>query len=307
MVSGKTCRSRSEEESLVVSYMHIDNLYRDQRITLFRECYALEKVHGTSTHVTWKSGVLHFHASVVKGPRFEGLFDRPKLSEAFLAMGHEDIVVYGEGYGGSLLKQSSRYGKDVRFVAFDVKIGDCWLAVPQAHDVCNKLGIEFVHYAKVSTDIEALNAERDAPSEQARRNGVEGDKPREGVVLRPLIELTDNRGQRLIAKHKRDEERETATPRPVTDPARLQVLMDADRIAVEWVTPRRLEHVLAKLEPGRTREHTGDVIRAMIEDVVREAAGEIVDSREARGSIGRKTAEVFKLHLEKNAEPAAVE
>lgn len=286
-----------------MGYLHVLNLYKDQRITLFRECYALEKVHGTSASIEWKSGAIELSSGVVKASRFASLFDAAKLTEVFLAMGHEAVIVYGEAYGGSVLKQTWRYGPELRFVVFDVQIGELWLAVPQAHDVCEKLGLEFVHYAKVSTDLEVLNAERDAPSEQARRNGVEGDKPREGIVARPLIELTDNRGYRIIVKHKRDEERETNTPRPVADPAKLQVLMDADRIAVEWVTPTRLEHVLAKLEAGRAREHTGDVIRAMIEDVLREAEGEIVDSREARAAIGRKTADVFKLHLERAAAP----
>ncbi len=29
-----------------MGYMHIDNLYKDQTILMFRECYALEKIHG---------------------------------------------------------------------------------------------------------------------------------------------------------------------------------------------------------------------------------------------------------------------
>ena len=36
-----------------MGYRHIDNLYKDQRILLFRECFALEKIHGTSAHVSW--------------------------------------------------------------------------------------------------------------------------------------------------------------------------------------------------------------------------------------------------------------
>ena len=40
--------------------------------------------------------------------------------------------------------------------------------------------------------------------------------------------------------------------------------------------------------------HTGEVIKAMIEDVEREAEGEIVKSREARTAIGKRTAQMFK-------------
>jgi hypothetical protein len=224
------------------------------------------------------------------------LFDEDTLTAAFTMLGHPQVCVYGEAYGGSQQGQKWRYGDKLRFVAFDIEIGDSWLAVPQAYDVTQKLGIEFVHFKKVSTDLSSLDAERDAPSEQARRNGIEGDKPREGVVLRPLIELRSN-GERIICKHKRDEERETATPRKVVDPTLLTVLTKATEIADEWVTPTRLAHVLDKLGLDVQIERMRDVIAAMIEDVLREGASEITDSREARAAIGKKTAEIFKAKL----------
>ena len=183
-------------------------------------------------------------------------------------------------------------------IGSEVEIGGVFLAVPQAHDVVTKLGLEFVHYVRVSTDLVVLDAERDAPSEQAKRNGIDGDKSREGVVLRPLIELKDNASGRIISKHKRDEERETTSPRKVVDPDKLQVLTRATEIADEWVTPTRLAHVLDKLDASAGIERMRDVIGAMTEDVLREGSGEIVDSREARAAIGKKTAEVFKARLQ---------
>jgi hypothetical protein len=265
---------------------------------MLRECYALEKIHGTSAHVSWREGAVTFSSGGEKHERFVKLFDEAALRGVFEVIGHPSVIVYGEAYGGSQQGQKWRYGDVLRFVAFEVEIGEAWLAVPQAHDVCTKLGLEFVHYVKVATDLAALDAERDAPSEQARRNGVEGDKPREGVVLRPLIELRDQRGERLLSKHKRDEEREMATPRKVVDPGKLAVLTRANEIADEWVTPTRLAHVLDRLGPDVSIKRMRDVIAAMTEDVVREGAGEIVDSREARAAIGKKTAEVFKAWLQ---------
>src|SRR5690348_10996218 len=38
-----------------MGYLHIGNLYKTQDLLLFRECYALEKVHGTSAHITCKT------------------------------------------------------------------------------------------------------------------------------------------------------------------------------------------------------------------------------------------------------------
>lgn len=186
-----------------MSYQHIGNLYRDQRILLFRDCYALEKIHGTSAHISWTDGrdnitgaetggVLQFSSGGSKHATFVKVFDEEALRTGFKAMGHPNITVYGEAYGGSQQGQKWRYGDKLRFIAFEVRIGEYWLAVPQAEDVVQKIGLEFVHYKKIPTDLEALDAERDAPSEQARRNGVTGDPPREGgLFYRYTTRLTD--------------------------------------------------------------------------------------------------------------------
>lgn len=282
-----------------MGYMHIQNLYKDRGILLFRECYALEKLHGTSAHIRWADGQVHFFNGGEKRERFIALFDEAALRAAFEALGHPTVIVYGEAYGGSQQGMSKRYGPALKFAAFEVQIGASWLTVPQAHDVATKLGLEFVDYVRCSTDLPVLDAERDKPSTQAKRNGVEGDQPREGVVLRPIVEVTRNDGQRIMAKHKRPEENETKSPRPV-DAAKLEVLEKAEAIAEEWVTPTRLEHVIQHLtvdgvEPNIDR--TRDVLNAMVDDVLREGAGEIVDSREARAAICRKAAELFKARL----------
>jgi len=280
-----------------MGYLHINNLYRDQNILLFKECYALEKIHGTSAHINWNGKDITFFSGGENHNNFVNLFDKEKLTESFQRLGHENVTIFGEAYGGKQQGQSYRYGKSLKFVAFDVRMADLWLSVLDAHSVVEKLGLEFVHYKKVTTDLSALDAERDAPSEQAIRNGMGNDKFREGVVLRPLIEVRFNDGSRVISKHKRDEERETATPRKVVDPSKFMVLENAKAIANEWVTLTRLTHVLDKLGADVGIERTKDVIVAMVEDVLREGELEIVDSKEARNAIGTRTAIMFKQYL----------
>jgi hypothetical protein len=196
---------------------------------------------------------------------------------------------------------SNTYGPKLKFVGFDVKVGEYWLDVPNADSVCNQLGIEFVDYVKVSTNLESLNAERDKDSTQAIRNGMGPGKIREGVVLKPLFEFRMNSGERIMSKHKRDEFMETKTPREV-NPEEFKVLEDAKAIAEEWVTEMRLMHVLDKLPQNIGMEETRLVISAMIEDVYREAKGEIVESREVTKAIGSKTAILFKKQFEKSLE-----
>ena len=280
--------------------MHINNLYKDQSILLFRECYALEKIHGTSAHISWENGTLNFFAGGEKHEKFLTLFDEKDIYERFNSFGYPEITIFGEAYGGKQQGQSWRYGPTLKFIVFEVKIGHSWLSVLDAENVATKLNLEFVHYSTITTDLGALNVERDTPSVQAKRNGILEPKPREGIVLRPFIEVKTNNGERIIAKHKRDEERETKTPRKITDPTKLQVLKEAKAIAEEWVTSTRLSHVLNKIGQNVSIEHTRDVISAMIDDIMREGKGELVDSREARAAIGKYTAYLFKQHIYKN-------
>lgn len=277
-----------------MSYLSIENLYKYPDIFLFKEVYALEKIHGTSAHVSWKDGTLHFFAGGEKHEKFVALFD-PDLPERVAALGYMAVTVFGEAYGGKCQGMSGTYGKALRFIAFDVRVAESWLSVPQAEDVVRQLGLEFVHYVKCSTELDALNRERDAPSVQAKRNGIDEEKFREGVVLRPLIELTKNNGARIICKHKRDEFRETKAPR--VDGEALAVITEAAAVADEWVTPTRLGHVLDKLPGANGIEHTGAVIQAMLADVQREAEGEIVWSKDAERAIGRATALLYKRRL----------
>jgi len=274
-----------------MSYMKIPNLYQDQDILAFRDCFAMEKVHGTSAHIGWRDGTLSFFSGGAKHAEFLRLFDADALGALFVEVGVPAVTVYGEAYGGKMMKMRDTYGPDLRFIVFEVRVGDSWLAVPQMDQLAQSLGFEVVPWVRIPATLEAINAERDAPSGLALRRGC-GEKPREGVVLRPPFEAVRNSGKRVIAKHKREEFRETTTPRPVS-PDELAVLSDANAIAEEWVTEMRLTHVLDGFVGEVGVEQTGDVIRAMVEDVIAEAGEEIVASKAARKAIGRRAAQLF--------------
>jgi hypothetical protein len=287
-----------------MGYMHIDNLYKTQDILLFREAYALEKVHGTSAHVSISTTIngplsISLFSGGEKQALFESLFDLQELSEKFLLLGRPQVRIYGEAYGGKCQGMRATYGGALRFIVFDVQIGDWWLDVPNAEQVATGLGLEFVPYAKVSTDLASLDAERDRDSEVAIRRGMGAGHKREGIVLRPLIEVTKNNGSRIIAKHKREEFSERSTPQKVVDPDKLAVLTAASAIASEWVTEMRLTHVLDQF-PDAGMEQMPDILRAMVADVEREATGEIIASKDARRAISSRTVALFKERLKAN-------
>lgn len=217
------------------------------------------------------------------------MFDEEALKAKFTTVfsSDDDVVVYGEAFGGKQQGMSHVYGKQLRFVAFDVKKGDMWLDVPSAESAVKALGLDFVPYERGPLTIEWLNEQRDRPSLLA----VVPDAIREGIVIRPIYECVYKTGERVIFKHKRDEFRETATPREV-DPSKLVVLEEANAVATEWVTPMRLQHVLQKT-PYNGPADTGRVIKAMVEDVRLESPGEVVWSKDVEKAIGKATVKLL--------------
>jgi hypothetical protein len=286
-----------------MGYLHIVNLYREdgRDILLFKECYAMEKIHGTSCHISYDplTQKLGFFSGGESYDKFVKLFNQDELKQKFNDLQipvDKKVVIFGEGAGGKQQGMSNTYGPNLFFVAFDVKIGDYWLEVPKAEKMCNSLGIEFVHYVRVSTDLAVLDSERDADSVQAVRKGTGTGKKREGVVLRPLVEVRTNNGERVICKHKRDEFRETKSPRVVEDPEKKKVFEEAESVAEEWVVPMRLEHVLQRM-PSHSIEKMKEIIALMVEDVIREGNGEFVPSPLIDKAVGKKTALLYKEYL----------
>lgn len=280
-----------------MSYMHIENLYKNQSVLLFKRVYAMEKIHGTSAHIKWRAdsipGKLSFFSGGSPHMEFESLFDRTKLEEIFQAdCPNKNTIIYGEAYGGKLQNMSKTYGPKLKFVAFEVNIEDKWLCVPDAYEFTTKFGLDFVHYKEVPAEVSTLDEERDAPSQQAIKNGILEPRNREGIVIRPLVEVTLNNGSRVIAKHKRAEFGETKTPRVVG--ADLEVLEEAKSIAEEWVTWMRLDHVIDSASLTLEMKSIPALLAAMKEDILRESAGEVVFSKEAEKAINVKTVGMFK-------------
>ena len=86
-----------------MGYLKIPNLYAEQEILLFKECFALEKIHGSSSQISYSGDKLCFHAGGINHQRFVALFDQPTLLQNFKNIfGAEKVIVYGEVYGGKI-------------------------------------------------------------------------------------------------------------------------------------------------------------------------------------------------------------
>jgi hypothetical protein len=284
-------------------------LSKDRRILdLFKRVYALEKLHGTSSHLTFKEGKVVYFSGGENHQTFVKCFDEEVLLAKMKEIFHEppsEVTVYGEAYGGKMQKMSATYGTKARFIAFDVMISGKWLQAEQAKRLVENLGLEFVPFNLVDCTREALDAERDIPSRvgvaNALKDGVVDYVPRpaEGIVIRPVVELVYPGGDRIIAKHKRDDFSERASKKDTQlDPAVAAALTSAEAVAAEFVTEERGRHVADKLKGtlGRTltMSDTPAFLDAMVEDVVREGAGEFEDAPVTRKAIRSAAGKLFR-------------
>ena len=286
-----------------MSYMHIQNLFKSQDVLLFKQVYCEEKIHGTSSHILWREGVVTLFAGGAKHESFVKIFDLEKIKNQFLmefGVGMT-VCIYGEAYGGNMQAMSATYGKEMKFIVFDVEVNGNFISVPKAHNVATKFGLEFVDYVLVDATIENLDKERMKESVQAIRNGCGPGHKREGIVIRPPIEVRGNNGERVMCKYKNDDFEERKTLQKIVDPSQVKVIEDAENIANEWVTYNRMKNILSHLKPEEIDiSNLGNIIKTTIEDVIREASGEIVDSKEARKAISKKTVSIFKQILKEN-------
>lgn len=289
-----------------MGYMHIDNLYKKpQFLDQFKRAYCLEKIHGTSAHIKLSPDSISFFSGGASHDEFVKLFNHDQLLAAYKSLcNNTTYFIYGEAYGGKMQGMSDVYGKQLKFISFDVAFTNdpankpYFMDVPEAEKFVSQVfGLEFVWFVETENTLDELNRLRDLPSPQSFRNTGKTDGESEGIVVRPLYESNDKFGERWIVKHKRAKFRETARVREV-NPDKLEIIASANEFAAEYVTDMRLAHVLDKLPQPHDITITGKVVTAMIEDVKREMIdGETEWTKDVEKAIGRKTAETYKLRF----------
>lgn len=298
-----------------MGYLKIPNLYKDQTLLADDEVVVMEKIHGTSAHLHFTRGEdgsvsVRYFSGGVKHEDFVALFaDREEamLDGARALMFTSNMTVYGEACGGKCQKMSHAYGPNLRFVAFDVLADGQWQAPVFAHGFAMGTSLEFVPWWQMKPTMANLDGARDMPSQFAMRSGY-GVHNAEGIVIRPLYERVNHRGERVIAKHKRAEFCETKSKRETSvDPEKHRRMLEAEAIATEWVTEMRIAHVADRAIPGQDPlpEHLGKLIPAMQEDVRVEAGDEIVWNKDVERAVGTHTAVMVKAIARKRLEAQA--
>ncbi len=165
-----------------------------------------EKIDGTNIGVVWDGYRVSFQGRTERAEipapllkRLNELFGGPEKEDLFeQKFGEMPVILYGEGYGGKI-QGGKAYSEKEDFILFDVYLpnDDLWLSDDDVTDVSVYFGIRKVPLLFVSNIEYAV--------ERVRSGELKSDFPGvkiEGVVGRPLFELRNRRGQRLIVKVK---------------------------------------------------------------------------------------------------------
>ncbi len=187
--------------------------FRDETVEYIAglEWQATEKIDGTNVRMCWDGHKVELRGRTDNASMPVTLYNR--LAELFMSdeaeqlfeqnWGDMPVMLCGEGYGMKIQKSGGRYIPDgVDFALFDVYMPTrrLWLTQDDMRDVARAFGVKtapvvmrgtlyaMVEYVKLANPFSLL--------------AIDNTLPMEGLVARPIYELYDRRGRRLIVKLK---------------------------------------------------------------------------------------------------------
>ena len=183
----------------------IEGKYRNETVEYLKDnkWQFTEKIDGTNIRVYWDGHKVSFYGRTDKAQIPANLVNR--LNELFggevneqifeQKFGETEVTLVGEGYGEKIQK-GGLYRKGQDFILFDVMIAGNWQPRESVKDIANTFNIDIVPIALEGTIQEAVDYVKTKPK------SMFGTADSEGVVGRPLVELQDRTGHRVVVKIK---------------------------------------------------------------------------------------------------------
>lgn len=171
-----------------------------------------EKIDGTNIRIHWDGHNVEFGGRTDRTQIPGHLLS--KLNEMFMTTeaeelfeqtwGDKDVILFGEGYGPKI-QNGGEYRSDVSFILFDVLVGDNYQEREWVEKTAQMFNIDVVPIVLTGTIQDGIDYVMKHP------RSTMGTAMMEGVVGRPMIELRDRRGGRVIVKIKWEDFKHFAT------------------------------------------------------------------------------------------------
>ena len=163
-----------------------------------------EKIDGTNIRIMWDGENVRFGGktdnaqipTILIGV-LQDTFTNEIMAEAFPDA--DNVCLYGEGFGKKIQKGGNYMPDRADFILFDVKVGDWWLTRESVEDIAFKLNIAIVPIIGVWKLEKAI--------EYVKKGFIStiADNKQyiaEGLIMKPVSELFNRKGERVIAKIK---------------------------------------------------------------------------------------------------------
>lgn len=183
-----------------------ENIFRNETVEFLKdlEWEFTEKIDGTNIRIVWDGHKVSYFGRTDRAQipsqlmnRLIELFGGNVNEEMFeQKFGETPVMLIGEGYGAKIQKCGGDYRPDNDFILFDVCINDNYLSREDVKDIANYFNIDVVPTIMIGNLQDGVNYVKSKPKSKI------GKADSEGLVARPLKELKDKRGKRLIVKIK---------------------------------------------------------------------------------------------------------
>lgn len=182
-----------------------ENVYRDDTIKFLKDVdwEFTEKIDGTNIRVYYNGHWVQYFGRTDKAQIPQHLVN--KLIELFGGVANEEmfeqkfgtneVLLIGEGYGNKI-QNGGLYCSDVSFILFDVCVNGKYLSRDNVRDIANYFNIEVVPTILIGKLQEGIDLVKTKPKSTI------GNADMEGLVARPIKELYDENGNRVIVKIK---------------------------------------------------------------------------------------------------------
>lgn len=186
----------------------IEGKYKDETIEYLRNCewICTEKIDGTNIGIVWDGHKVSFQGRTERSNIPAHLVN--KLNEFFggtvneelfeQVFGEKEIILFGEGYGYKIQNGGNYIKDDCSFILFDVYIPsqDLWLKRDAIENIAKTFNIDCVPIILKGTLQDAVDYVKTKPKSTI------GIADMEGLVCKPVIDMLDRTGKRLIVKVK---------------------------------------------------------------------------------------------------------